>query len=275
MTAVALFNGAPAPDLAFNRGLHYGDGVFRTCMIYDSQVYDFDMQLDKLFHDASRLDLAPCDGGVLRAEALELARGQPRGVLKMLLLRAWSGERGYRSATRESDRLLCRYPAPSYAAGVWEQGMAVARARFRLAAQPALAGVKHLNRLEHVLAARDWPEGADEILIGDDQDHPIGGSRSNLFWARGGCLYTPLLDRCGVAGLTRDKVMVAAQAEGLPVQPTRGSWMELEQAEEVFLTSSLIGVWPVARLDARTVRAPGPITARLAALLRHPRLVAA
>ena len=69
-----------------------------------------------------------------------------------------------------------------------------------MAAQPLLAGIKHLNRLEQVLASRDWPDGVDEAMLGDDRGQPVCATRANLFWVRHGVLHTPALDRCGVAG---------------------------------------------------------------------------
>ena len=274
MSAALLFNGVPdAPDLAWHRGLHYGDGIFRTCLIYNSQVLDITEQIDKASRDCAGLGLAPPPAALLARDAGALAANQPRAVLKLMLMRA-GHERGYRSAAGVCDRLLCRYPAPQYPAAHWENGVRAARSAFRLAAQPALAGIKHLNRLEQVLAAREWEEGADELIVGDDAGQPLSGTRSNLFWVSGGTLRTPALERCGVAGLMRDKVLAAAAALRLPVTVAAGSWDELERAEEAFLTNSLIGLWPLASLGAHRWSAPGPITRRLTGQLRHPRLAA-
>ena len=267
----ALFNGAQVPDLAFHRGLNYGDGVFRTCFIYDSQVIDITDQIRLLSSDSMRLGLAPASLQSLEKEAVAMAQGQARAVLKILLLRAGAA-RGYRSDAVATDRLLCRYPAPMFPAAAWERGVKTFRSPFRLAAQPALAGIKHLNRLEQVLASRDWQEDADEMLLSDDSGRPVCGTRTNLFWVRGGTLHTPALERCGVAGLMRSKVLALAGALQLPVRVADGGWDDVESADEVFLTNSLVGVWPVATLGSRRYAAPGVVTARLSARLNHPRL---
>lgn len=267
MSARVLFNGAEGADLALHRGLQYGDGVFRTCMIFDSELIDIDRQIETITRDAAHLDLAPFQADALRDEASRLARGQGRAVLKMLLLRAGTG-RGYRSEGAGTDRLLCRYPAPSWRPAAWDQGVTVFRSDFRLATQPALAGLKHLNRLEQVLASRQWEEGADEALLGDEAGRPVCGTRTNLFWVRDGQLRTPALQRCGVAGMMRAKVLELAPAASIG----DGDWAEVESADEVFLTNSLIGIWPVARLGARRWPGPGPVTRDLRARLDHPRL---
>jgi len=272
MSAALLFNGGPdAPELARHRGLQYGDGVFRTCLIYASELIDIDGQIEKILQDCLGLGLDQPPAGLLAREAATLAAGQPRAVLKVMLLRA-GNERGYRSAATACDRLLCRYPAPQYAAASWERGVRAARSGFQLAAQPALAGIKHLNRLEQVLASRGWEEGVDEMIVGDAAGRPLSGTRSNLFWVTGGTLRTPALEHCGVAGRMRDKVLAAAAALRVPVEVAAGTWEQLGGADEAFLTNSLIGIWPLARLDGRRWPAPGPVTRSLMERLRHPRL---
>ena len=270
----ALFNGAPAPDLALHRGLHYGDGVFRTCMIYGGQVIDIHDQYELLLHDSTRLGLAPVPAAELMRDAAQLAQGHARGVLKMTLLRGGVA-RGYRPEAGPSDRLVCRYPAPEYPAAAWQRGVTVFRSDFRLASQPALAGIKHLNRLEQVLASRDWPAGVDEALLSDDAGRPVGGTRTNLFWVRDSALHTPALERCGVAGFMRRKVLALAQSLQVRVQIRDAQWDEIDSADELFLTNSLVGIWPVAQLGSRRWQAPGPVTSELMQRLAHPRLVPA
>ena len=271
MSALALFNGQPAPDLALHRGLHYGDGVFRTCLIYDSHVIDLKEQCETLNADAARLGLTPASAAGLAREASELAAGQPRGVLKMTLLRAGTA-RGYRPQGEGTDRLLCRYAAPAWPAAAWERGVTVFRSGFRLGAQPALAGIKHLNRLEQVLASRDWPAGVEEALLDDDAGRPVCGTRSNLFWVRGGELHSPALARCGVAGRMRRRVLALATRLGVQTDERNANWDEVAAADELFLTNSLIGIWPVAACAPWQRPAPGPVTRTLMEHLRHPRL---
>lgn len=270
---IALFNGRAAPELALHRAMHYGDGVFRTCFIYESQVIDLNTQCEVLNSDAARLGIAAAPAAELRHEAMQLAEGQGRGVLRMTLLRAGHG-RGYRPDEAGTDRLLCRYEPPAFRPDAWERGVKVFRSSFTLATQPALAGIKHLNRLEQVLASRGWEQGMDEALLSDEAGRPVCGTRCNLFWLRGGVLHTPALERCGVAGLMRRKVLAVAAGLKIGVRVADFSWDEVEAADEMFLTNSLIGIWPVASCGSWTAP-PGPLTQRLAERLRHPRLAAA
>ena len=272
MSAAARFNGsAVLPDLSRHRGLHYGDGVFRTCLIYMSQVIDLEKQLDKVCADAARLDLA-VSRHRLRRELMILAAGQQRATAKILLLRAGTG-RGYRASGTAADRLLLRYPAPVFPAAAWTRGIRAAKSTFRIAAQPALAGIKHLNRLEQVLASSASRGRAAESIVSDDRGRPLCGTRTNLFWVRGGRLRTPALDRCGVAGMMREQVLALARAAKLRLRIAAGSWDEFLGADEAFVTNSVIGIWPLAALGARRWRAPGPVTRALMRQLRHPFVV--
>lgn len=261
--SLAWLNGAPEPAaLATHRGLHYGDGVFRTCLIHQGEVVELDRQLGKLEQDALRLELGT-DRAALEREAQALARGSDRGVLKILLLRS-GGERGYRSEARSADRLLCRYPLPQYRETA--RGIRATRAHFRLSTQTTLAGIKHLNRLEQVLATRHFPDGVDEMVLEDAEGRPHCGTRTNLFWVTGGIVRTAPTDRCGVSGLTRERVL--SLSVGAEVAP--GSFEELEASQEMFFTNSLVGIWPVGQFGERRFEAPGPVTEALMAGLRHP-----
>ncbi|HUS24080.1 MAG TPA: aminodeoxychorismate lyase [Candidatus Binatia bacterium] len=270
MSSVLLNGRAADQAWARHRGLHYGDGVFRTCLVHRGAVVALDAQLARLLGDAARLQLQlqPADAELLRAECERLARAQDDGVLKIVLARA-SADRGYRSTSTQADRLVCLYPPSQYDPELWQRGLRFARSGFRLASQPRLAGIKHLNRLEQVLASRDCGS-ADEVLVEDARGRPLGGTRCNLFWAAHGELRTAALDECGVAGLTRERVIDAAQGAGIACRVAAGSWAELLDADEVFATNSIMGVCPVGAVGDRRWSAGGTLTRRLAQALAHP-----
>lgn len=270
----ALLNGTPLDHaLAGSRGLHYGDGVFRTLLVHAGEIRDEARQWAKLSEDARRLDLDAPATGLLAAEARALFRDDETLVLKAMLIRSAAG-RGYAPAMRACDRLLLRYPAPAYPASHWQHGVEIARSAVTLAAQPLLAGIKHLNRLEQVLASRGWAAGIQEAILCDDSAAPICGTRSNLFWVSQGQIMTPPVDRSGVAGVMRQRVIELAATLGLPLRIERRPWSELMQAEEIFLSNSLIGIWLVSAIDGRPLAAPGALTRRLMDALAHPRLIA-
>lgn len=268
---VALVNGAPPKaSVLLSRALHYGDGVFRTLLRIEGRWLDFDRHYVKLVQDCRVLGLDPPHVGQLEAELESLGGGRAQPVVgKIILARSGAG-RGYAPTSRVCDRILLRYPAPRYPASCWSEGVAVMASPVVLGSQPMLAGVKHLNRLENMLAARGWPQGVQEALMCDAQGAVICGTRSNVFWVQGGRLYTPRLTHCGVAGMMRAKVLDAARALGLQSEQAFAPLADLKQASEVFLTNSLLGIWPVKRLDAHDFRAEKPITLKLQATLAQP-----
>lgn len=271
---VALVNGAPPKaSLLLSRALHYGDGVFRTLLRVEGRWLDFDRHYVKLVHDCRALGLDPPHVGQLEAELESLGGGRTQPVVgKIILARSGAG-RGYAPTSRQCDRILLRYPAPRYPASHWSEGITATVSSVVLAEQPLLAGVKHLNRLENMLAARGWPQGVQEALLCNAAGQLICGTRSNVFWVRDGRLHTPRLTGCGVAGMMRAKVLDAARALGLVVEVLESPLADLLKASEGFLSNSLIGIWPLRRLDDHEFAAPGPLTLRLQAMLAQPPLV--
>jgi 4-amino-4-deoxychorismate lyase len=271
----ARFNGrSERAALAWSRGLHYGDGVFRTLLKYKSQLIDIEDHFNKISEDCVRLSLAPPDHDALYADSLAVSRERETAVIKWLVLRQ-AGARGYAPGSEASDRLVLCAPAPRYPAACWTQGIQALRSPVPLAPQPLLAGVKHLNRLEQVLASRGWPDGVMEALQTDPDGHPLCGTRSNLFWVKNGCLYTPDLSLGGVCGIMRNKIMHLAHSLNIPLHTVRAPWQALLEADEAFVCNALIGLWPLRALDARHWPAPGPLSLRLQAALAHPRLESA
>lgn len=268
----ALFNGQAGGDWALSRGLHYGDGVFRTILAWDAQLVDWDRQMDKLSADCAVLDLEMPDRALLRAESIQLVAGQARAVLKIIVMRK-AGGRGYRADARSADRLLLGYPAPKFEARCWDAGIETFSPALRLATQPALAGLKHLNRLEQVMASRDWPEDADEGILCDQTGDLIGGTRSNLFWVSSGALHTPSLEGSGVSGMMRNKIIKLGETMQLATSVVRAPSAALQTADEAFICNSLIGIWPLRRFEGRVWPKPGAITLKLTDALNHPRLV--
>lgn len=261
-----LVNGEARSTIgATDRGLFYGDGVFRTFSARNGRPLHWKRHYAKLAHDCAALALAAPDADDLESEVTRACESRPACAVKIIVTRG-SGSRGYAYDVESAGtRVVIADAAPDYPRSYSEEGVRVVRCTLRLATQPRLAGIKHLNRLENVLARAEW-SGAEiaEGLLPDAEGHVVGGTMTNLFVVRDGELLTPRLDRCGVAGVTRDRIIDAAASEGVPCRTAELSWDAVVTAEEVFLVNSLAGVWPVRAVegDART-RAPGPVTRRL------------
>lgn len=262
-----LINGQPTGQIdARDRGLHYGDGLFETIAVRDGRPQLWDRHLARLTAGCERLRLPAPDAALLAAEAAQLCDGVAQGVLKIILTRGVGG-RGYAiphadaaTAAGRMSRILIRLPAPDYPATHYRDGVAVRLCELRLGDAPALAGIKHLNRLEQVLARSEWSDpGIAEGLMRDAEGAVIEGTMSNLFIVRTGGLETPELTRCGVAGVMRGRIIDRARELGLAVTERRLMPADLAAADECFLCNSLIGIWPVRRIDDNVLPV-GPLT---------------
>ncbi|EXJ15365.1 aminodeoxychorismate lyase [Imhoffiella purpurea] len=236
-----------------DRGLHYGDGLFETVLIQDGRPCQWSRHRDRLHLGARNLGVPLRSPDDLGDQVLALAKGVEAGVLKILVTRG-SGGRGYRpSADPCPRRVLLLYPLAEDFSRFREQGIRVRYCRTPSSLNPALAGMKHLNRLDSVLARREWddPSIAEGLML-DPSGLLIGGTMTNLFLWDGGCLRTPPVDRAGIAGTRRGLALELAGAFGLrtrvePIEPR-----ELEAARGIFLTNAVAGVWPVHALDGLT-----------------------
>ena len=190
----------------------------------------------------------------------ELARVAPGDAVAKIIVTRGTGGRGYAPrADLRPTRIVAGFEPVGYPPQHARDGVRVRRCTLLLAEQPRLAGAKTLNRLENVLARAEWDDPAiAEGLLCDAAGRVIEGTMSNLFCVRQGRAATPRLDRCGVIGAQRERVRELLAAAGTPCEERDIGWAELLEADEVFLTGSLIGVWPVAALEARQW-APGPV----------------
>jgi 4-amino-4-deoxychorismate lyase len=254
-----------------DRGLQYGDGLFETMRVRRRLVRLLDYHLERLSEGCRRLGIGAPGGAYLRAELERIACGRINGILKLIVTRG-SGPRGYRSSGREhATRIVTLDALPKGISG------AAVRARVRLCRTPAsvnahLAGLKTLNRLDSVLARAEWRDARLwEGLMSDPDGNWVCGTMSNLFVRHGVRLATPLLDRCGVAGVMRRWVMESAAGIGLRVEQRRIRREDLMSAEEVFMSNAVVGIRSVSALErtpAGTVRIPSAEAAgRLRALL--------
>lgn len=258
---------------AFDRGLHFGDGVFETIACLNSRPRFLALHLERLVAGCRALGFAPPAVELLREEIEHLAAGQERSIVKLIVTRGPATVRGYAvSGHEQATRVAIRYPWPVEDAVLQQQGVSVRVAAVRLGENPALAGLKHCNRLEQILA-RGEPQGAAaaEALMLGRSGKLICGTMTNVFLVDGPLqsprLRTPAIDLCGVAGVMRRVVLREAARAGLPVAQCDLWPADLAAASEIFLTNARVGIWPVGRLADRTL-SPGPVTRRLQSLLQ-------
>ncbi|MBN6775163.1 aminodeoxychorismate lyase [Pseudomonas granadensis] len=261
-------DGQPADSLSLkDRGLAYGDGLFETIAVRGGQPILLDRHLARLAKGCARLAIT-ADIEQIADELLRYAAAMGEGVLKLILTRG-DGQRGYApDPAAPGRRILQGNPPAAYPAAHAEHGIRLFPCTTRLSRQPLLAGLKHLNRLEQVLARAEWQDSEHaEGLMLDRTGRVIEGVFSNLFIVRDGVLITADLQRCGVAGVMRAEILFQAESLAIPSQITDISLEQLQWADEVFVCNSVYGVWPV-RAYAALSWPVGPLTRKLQTLAR-------
>jgi 4-amino-4-deoxychorismate lyase len=260
MAVRTLINSAPIEVVpALDRGLAYGDGLFESIRFVGAVAPLWSRHMQRLALSCERLRLPVPDPAQLWREALDVSRGMTQSVVRITLTRG-IGERGYAlPLLPQPTRIVAAFAPPQLSEEVYSNGVRVRLCDIRLAEQPLLAGMKHLNRLEQVLARAEWNDPAiAEGLLCDSHDRVISATMANLFALVDGVLLTPAVDRCGVAGVARAEVLATcplAQVDTLTLDAVL-------EASEVFLSSSVRGILPVHSLGER-VYATGAVTRQL------------
>jgi len=179
-----LLNGQSAGNIdPLDRGLHYGDGLFETIAVINKQPLCWDKHLERLLSGCKSLKINFNDVDALESEVASLCENVDRAVLKITITSGVGG-RGYQRPETGTipTRLLAIHPWPDYPDGYSTQGIQVHLCSAKLGINPGLAGIKHLNRLDQVLARNEWDDtNTMEGLMLDNNDNVIAGTMSNLF----------------------------------------------------------------------------------------------
>jgi 4-amino-4-deoxychorismate lyase len=265
-----LVNGVrDAAVSVLDRGLQFGDGLFETIACIKRRPRFLPLHLERLEFGCERLRIATPNLEEIAAEVEGLAREVERSIVKVLVTAGEAVARGYgRSGNETATRITLRYSWPREAVARLHDGVMVRTLTLRLGENPRLAGLKHCNRLEQVLARAELamdPKLAEGIVF-SSSGNLVSATSSNVFLVRESCLLTPRIDLCGVAGVMRRVVLREARQVGIPTRECELRAQDVQDADEVFLTNARIGIWPVRTLDARELTI-GPVTRHLQSVL--------
>lgn len=248
-----------------DRGLNYGDGLFETLGVFHGRPRWWQDHMERLAAGCQGLGLEMPPQGELLEEVQSVSAGAPQCVVKIILTRAQGG-RGYRpGAGGLARRIVSAHGWPEEAEQAAQTGLEARICDLRLAIQPRLAGIKHLNRLEQVLAAAELEgSSAREGLLLDRDGQLVSAISANLFMVRAGRLLTPRLDRCGVRGVLRARIL---RVYARRCERRRISRDLLFGADEVFVSNVIRGVVPLRKIDEESFPV-GPVTRELQAWVR-------
>ncbi len=251
-----LINGKPGSSIGVaDRGLQYGDGLFETLAVEHGQALCLERHLASLASGCRSLEIPAPEEDALQSDLATVTKGVARGVVKIIVTRGISA-RGYRAAANpNATRIVSSHPWPPFPQSNRSEGVALRVCRTRLSINLRLAGLKHLNRLEQVLAVNeiDDPKVSEGLML-DTEGAVVEGTMSNVFYVEGGRLMTPDLSRCGVHGIIRAEIIDWARSHlDTPVGQSRAGPEALLKSQECFICNSLIGIWPVSSIDGREI----------------------
>jgi len=247
-----LINGKISPQFSIrDRGLAYGDGLFETMAIINGQLHNWPLHYNRLVDGANRLGIIPpLEEELLEGINLFLEhKHSERFVIKMILTRG-EGGKGYQCPQLQSNNwIMMDNSWPEYPDKYYLEGINVKQLEFKLSVQPVLAGIKHLNRLEQVIAKQNLPEGYQEALLNNTNNCIIEGISSNIFFSLGDVLCIPSLKISGIAGTIRAQIIEICQQQNIKYQIADFDLKQLILSDEIFYSNSIIGLWPVKNLS--------------------------
>ena len=261
-----LVNGRLADQVSvLDRGLRYGDGCFETMALREGRIRLWHRHYERLMKGCERLRIQPdFDRAVLERELDKLIGSTEQAIVRLTVTRGCSGKGYAYTDKQEPTRILSLLPFPGYPSAYREEGVAVRLCKTTLGRNPALAGIKHLNRLEQVLARSEWNDEVAEGLLFDDRGNVIEGTISNVFIVEDETVYTPLLESCGVAGVMRAELIEQMKQLDIEAYEVEIDRDRLLAASECFLTNAVIGIWPVNSIENKPFQV-GKVTRRLIA----------
>lgn len=246
-----------------DRGLQYGDGLFETMGATDGRVRRFAQHMARLTDGCRRLGMPAPPVELIEHDCRRAIEGFGAAVVKLTLTRG-PGPRGYPPPQEPSLTRIVVSTAQQVSESEAARPLTVHVCETRLGRNPLLAGMKHLNRLEQVLAGAELRDtGADEGLMRSTDDRIVCATAANVFMVRDGSLLTPQITDCGVAGVMREVVLRAADALGIRVVIDDFTLDDLVRADECFLTNAVRGIRPVGWVAGVNSFKSGEITQRL------------
>ncbi len=257
------------PELAINdrldwqeRGLHYGDGLFETLLKLNGEIPLWEDHYRRLKKGCERLRIGLADEKWLVQKIVQETKGQNSAIVKIIVTRGRGGRGLELPARNQPSIFVLKYPYRAIKRENLALGVSICQTRLPI--NRNLAGIKHLNRLDYVLAAIEIEalENKDEAILCDTDGFIVEGIVSNLFFYLHGQMYTPSLELAGVEGIMRQRVLKQLQHASIAVEEGRFTAQLLLQSSECFMCNSVHGVRPIHTID-RQHFVTGPVTQML------------
>ena len=262
MDQIILIDGKQQAQISIhNRNLHYGDGLFETCVVRDNKILMWEHHISRLNIGCRRLNIKKIDESVWLGDikqALQLTL-KKKCIVKLILSRG-NSLRGY--SYSEDIKPVRVVIVSEMTQPKIQNSFSLQYANSGYYSNPKLAGIKHCNRLEQILARENMI--ANEAIMLDESKNIISVTQGNIYFIFGNKLVTPKLHRCGVVGSRRSTILELARIINLEVSEDIISLEQSKIADEVFISNSLIGIQPVTSIGNYYL-AHNPLTEKIRA----------
>jgi len=251
-----------------DRGFLLGDGVFETMRSYKGRVFRLDKHLARFFDALAVIHLSIPYTSVELGKAVNdtLEANQLQEAYIRLTVTRGQGGKGIDPPETPSPTIIivARKFIP-YPEQVYREGLTTGISGIKQNLVSPTARIKSLNFLDHILARIEARQkGLDEAIMLNTEDFICEGTVSNIFIVRQGSLITPDRESGILPGVTREAVIELARRKGITVEEKKVKLSELKEADECFLTNTLMEVMPVSEIDGVKIcrGKPGPLTLR-------------
>lgn len=263
-------SGADARVSVFDRGFLYGDSVFETIRTYGGKPFALEEHLERLSRSAELVFIpVPWSREQLRAEVLAAvaAFGGGECYIRLMVTRGQAEMGLDPGGAHEPLRVIIVGALHAPHADLYDKGASAVTFRTLRPSDATVAeGAKIGNYLVAVLAMREARKvQANEALIVDREGRVVEGASSNVFAVIGGELVTPPIESGILAGVTRSRALKAAEQQGLTVRYEIPTVEAVQNADEVFVSSSIRELLPIVTLNGTPIGdgRVGPVTRRV------------
>lgn len=248
-----LVNGLPSDSVSISdRGLLYGDGVFETILCEGGRPILLAGHTQRLENGCKRLGLPKQDLPTILSDIREVAK-QDDCIVKVIITRGVQS-RGYSYDQQDdtSARIVSRNALPKIPLDNYQRGIHLKKCEYLLPENTQLAGIKHLNRLDQVIARSEWESSFQEGVMLASDSRVVEGTMTNIFIEIDRKWVTPILDRSGIKGVMRQWIMRNSYLADIECVEKDIQLSEFKNANAIFVCNSVIGIWPVVEFEGQT-----------------------
>ena len=247
-----LVNGKSSSSISiFDRGFLYGDGIFETILVVDKIPVNLSLHIKRIKAGCSSLKIKYLDYTVLTKLIVKALKDETSCVLSITITRGTAKKRGYNIniGRIKPNIIISTSKIPKYPNKYINEGVCTKFSKNILENNNRFSKIKHLNRLEQVIASEELTKKNPEIILCDKNNFIIEGVSSNIFFVKNNIFYTPLLKNCGVEGIMRSMIISNLRKDKYLVKFKKIKKSNIDKFDGAFFCNSIRLIWNIKSID--------------------------